>query len=72
MPPKKEFVFDSWLRSHKGVLFKVVRAYASKRQDQGDLVTPRPRLGSVYRSLTLLLLDGFSYREMARPATTQR
>ena len=65
MPPKKEFVFDSWLRSHKGVLFKVVRAYASK-------VTPRPRLGSICPSPTLLPLDGFSYRQMASPATTER
>jgi RNA polymerase sigma-70 factor (ECF subfamily) len=30
-------VFDSWLASHKGVLFKVVRAYAFSRQDQEDL-----------------------------------
>ena len=30
-------VFDSWLKLHKGVLFKVVRAYAFTRQDQEDL-----------------------------------
>lgn len=30
-------VFDSWLSLHKGVLFKVVRAYAVTRQDQEDL-----------------------------------
>lgn len=30
-------VFDAWLASHKGVLFKVVRAYAFSRQDQEDL-----------------------------------
>src|SRR3954451_16584327 len=30
-------VFDTWLNLHKGVLFKVVRAYAFTRQDQEDL-----------------------------------
>ncbi len=30
-------VFDSWLNLHKGVLFKVARAYAFTRQDQEDL-----------------------------------
>ena len=30
-------VFDSWLSLYKGVLFKVVRAYAFTRQDQEDL-----------------------------------
>jgi RNA polymerase sigma-70 factor (ECF subfamily) len=30
-------VFDSWLSLHKGVLFKVVRAYAFTHQDQEDL-----------------------------------
>jgi RNA polymerase sigma-70 factor (ECF subfamily) len=129
-------VFDSWLSLHKGVLFKVVRAYAFTRHDQEDLfqelatqvwlsvpgfqgksavstwiyrvalntaiswsrkelrhrdkkdsldgaeaalepgiagVDPRlewlyeqiAQLGEIERSLALLLLDGFSYREMA-------
>jgi RNA polymerase sigma-70 factor (ECF subfamily) len=129
-------VFDSWLNLHKGVLFKVVRAYAFTRQDQEDLfqelatqvwlsvpgfkgnsaastwiyrvalntaiswsrkelrhrhkddsldgadaalefsdagMDPRlewlyeqiAQLGEIDRSLALLLLDGFSYREMA-------
>jgi RNA polymerase sigma-70 factor (ECF subfamily) len=30
-------IFDSWIDQHKGVLFKVVRAYAFARQDQEDL-----------------------------------
>lgn len=129
-------IFDSWLSSHKGVFFKVVRAYAFTPQDQEDLfqeiatqvwislpgfegnsapstwiyraalntaiswsrreirrrekatvlegveralrpagtgIDPRldwlygqiARLNEVDRSLTLLLLDGFSYKEMA-------
>ena len=129
-------VFDSWLNLHKGVLFKVVRAYAFTRQDQEDLfqelatqvwlsipgfkgssapstwiyrvalntaiswsrkelrhrdkgdaldaadaalevassgVDPRlewlyeqiARLGEIDRSVALLLLDGFSYQEIA-------
>jgi len=129
-------VFEEWLESHKGLLFKVVRAYAVTRQDQDDLfqeittqvwrsipgfrgdsavttwiyrvalntaiswthkerrhrdgkqpldgsefavllaapaVDPRiewlyeqiRQLNEVDRSLTLLLLDGFSYKEMA-------
>jgi RNA polymerase sigma-70 factor (ECF subfamily) len=34
---KQKAVFDSWLAAYKGVLFKVVRVYASRRQDQEDL-----------------------------------
>jgi RNA polymerase sigma-70 factor (ECF subfamily) len=135
-PTQQKAVFDSWLAAYKGVLFKVVRAYASRRQDQEDLfqeiatqvwisipnfagnsapttwiyrvalntaiswsrkeirrregtnafenATPAlepigvavdPRLDWLYeqiaqlneidRSLTLLLLEGFSYKEMA-------
>ncbi len=130
---EQKAVFDSWLSTYRGVLFKVVRAYASTRQDQEDLfqeiatqvwisvpgfegnsapttwiyrvalntaiswsrkeirrrdktkvldsepalqpsvVDPRldwlyeqiARLNELDRSLTLLLLDGFSYKEMA-------
>jgi RNA polymerase sigma-70 factor, ECF subfamily len=134
---EQKTVFDSWLSTYKGVLFKVVRAYAFTRHDQEDLfqeiatqvwisvpgfegnsapstwiyrvalntaiswsrkelrhrdkvkepldgdeaaLQPNdsemdPRLDWVYeqitqlneldRSLTLLLLDGFSYKEMA-------
>ena len=129
-------VFDEWLSSHKGLFFKVVRAYAYNTHDQADLfqeiatqvwrsipkfrgessvttwiyrvalytaiswsrnerkhregkqpldgVEPTliestqetdPRLNWLYeqiaqldgidRSLTLLMLDGFSYKEMA-------
>jgi RNA polymerase sigma-70 factor (ECF subfamily) len=129
-------LFDQWLKSHKGLLFKVVRAYAFTPQDQDDLfqeiatqvwrsvpnfrgeaavttwiysvalnaaiawtrkewkhrdwkqsadgvdpaiLQPSPatdpriewlyaqirQLNEVDRSLTLLLLDGFSYKEMA-------
>ena len=134
---EQKTVFDSWLSTYKGVLFKVVRAYAFTRHDQEDLfqeiatqvwisvpgfegnsapstwiyrvalntaiswsrkelrhrdkvkealdgdeaaLRPNdseidPRLAWVYeqitqlneldRSLTLLLLDGFSYKEIA-------
>jgi RNA polymerase sigma-70 factor (ECF subfamily) len=129
-------IFAEWLREHRGVLFKVVRAYAFTPQDREDLFqeiatqvwrsvpafrgdaaaptwiyrvalntaiawtrretkhragkrtldevrpalqqsphAPDPRLEWLYeqisqlneldRSLTLLLLDGFSYRDMA-------
>ena len=34
---EQKSVFDSWLSLYKGVLFKVVRAYAFTRQDQEDL-----------------------------------
>jgi RNA polymerase sigma-70 factor (ECF subfamily) len=135
-PIQQKAVFDSWLATYKGVLFKVVRAYAFRRHDQEDLfqeiatqvwisipnfegnsapttwiyrvalntaiswsrketrrregtnvleaATPAlepigvavdPRLDWLYeqiaqlneidRSLTLLLLEGFSYKEMA-------
>lgn len=129
-------IFDQWLNNHKGLLFKVVRAYAFNAYDQDDLfqeisvqiwnsirkyrgesgvatwiyrvalytaiawsrrekkhhegrqplteaeltLTETPKykdsrlewlyeqiwkLNEIDRSLTLLLLDGFSYREMA-------
>ncbi len=133
---EQEKLFDRWLAAHKGLLFKVVRAYAVTPQDQEDLFQEIAiqvwnsipnfrqdsaettwiyrvalysalawsrkekkhsdkkqslngmeqtllaesgvrdnrlewlyqqirRLDEVDRSLTLLLLDGFSYREMA-------
>jgi RNA polymerase sigma-70 factor (ECF subfamily) len=133
---ERKAVFDRWLSTYKGVLFKVVRAYAFTRHDQEDLfqeiaaqvwisipgfegnsapttwiyrvalntaiswsrkeirrrdktnelgtaecalqragseVDPRldwlygqiAQLSELDRSLTLLLLDGFSYKEMA-------
>ena len=34
---EQKSVFDSWLRMYRGVLFKVVRAYAFTRHDQEDL-----------------------------------
>lgn len=128
-------IFDDWLNLHKGILFKIIRAYAFNPNDQDDLfqeislqvwksipefrneskpstwiyrvalytatvwarkektrpptqpladvehaltVTDRPRdersewlyqqigqLEPVDRSICLLLLDGFSYREMS-------
>lgn len=30
-------IFDNWLREHKGILFKIVRAYAFTAEDQDDL-----------------------------------
>jgi RNA polymerase sigma-70 factor (ECF subfamily) len=33
---EQKAVFDSWLSTYKGVLFKVVRAYAFTRHDQED------------------------------------
>jgi RNA polymerase sigma-70 factor, ECF subfamily len=133
---EQKAIFDLWLSTYKGVLFKVVRAYAFTRHDQEDLfqeiatqmwisvpgfegnsapstwiyrvalntaiswsrkeirrrdktnafdgaeaalqpagseIDPRlewlyeqiAQLSELDRSLTLLLLDGFSYKEMA-------
>lgn len=132
----RKAIFDSWLSAHRGVLFKVIRAYAFTRHDQEDLfqeiatqlwisvpsfrggsapstwiyrvalntaiswsrkeirrrdqadmlgsaeaalrpgdsrIDPRldwlyeqiAQLNEIDRSLTLLLLDGFTYKEMA-------
>ena len=136
MDNNQQQIFDEWLKSHRGLFFKVVRAYAFTPQDQEDLfqeiatqvwrsianfrgeaavttwiyrvalntaiawtrqerkhrdgkqsvdgvelavlkpssaTDPRVewlytqirQLSEVDRSLTLLMLDGFSYREMA-------
>ena len=136
MDDNQQRVFDDWLKSHRGLFFKVVRAYAFTPQDQEDLfqeiatqvwrsvanfrgeaavttwiyrvalnaaiawtgqerkhrdgkplldgvelavlqpsTTTDPRIEWLYgqirqlsevdRSLTLLMLDGFSYKEMA-------
>ncbi|MEO5925754.1 MAG: sigma-70 family RNA polymerase sigma factor [Bryobacteraceae bacterium] len=133
---EQQRIFDGWLKSHRGLLFKVVRAYAFTPPDQEDLfqeiatqvlrsvpnfrgesavttwiyrvalnaaiawtrqerkhrggkqsvdgvepsilqpsATSDPRVEWLYaqiralneidRSLTLLMLDGFSYKEMA-------
>lgn len=131
----QKHIFDDWLKQHKGILFKIIRAYAFNSNDQEDLfqeislqlwqsipefrgeskastwvyrvalysatvwvrkekkrlptqpltdvertltVTNRPRdersdwlykqigqLEPIDRSICLLLLDGFSYKEMA-------
>jgi RNA polymerase sigma-70 factor, ECF subfamily len=34
---EQQNIFDSWLRRHKGLLFKIVRAYAFTMEDQDDL-----------------------------------
>lgn len=34
---ERERIFDSWLRDHKGILFKVVHAYAFEHADRQDL-----------------------------------
>ena len=34
---KQKQIFDEWLRSHKGILFKIVRAYAFTAHDREDL-----------------------------------
>jgi RNA polymerase sigma-70 factor, ECF subfamily len=34
---EQQVIFDDWLARHKGLLFKVVRAYASTAMDQDDL-----------------------------------
>ena len=34
---KQKQVFDEWLRRHKGILFKIVRAYAFNAHDRDDL-----------------------------------
>ncbi|MEJ2507131.1 MAG: RNA polymerase sigma factor [Ignavibacteriaceae bacterium] len=106
---QKEIFYD-WLKKYKGLLFKVIRAYAFNLHDQEDLFQeitiqiwnsiPNFRgdsaastwvyrvslysaiswskkekkqntgkqsleLNEIDRSLTLLLLDGFSYKEMS-------
>jgi len=35
---EQQNIFDAWLRDHKGLLFKVVRAYAFTGEDQDDLL----------------------------------
>jgi RNA polymerase sigma-70 factor (ECF subfamily) len=132
---KQKQIFDDWLSQHKGIMFKIIRAYAFNQHDQDDLfqeislqvwksipefrgesnpstwiyrvalytatvwvrkektrpstqslttvehtltVTSHPRdersewlyqqigqLDPIDRSVCLLLLDGFSYKEMA-------
>ena len=37
MPNEQQDLFDEWLASHRGLLFKVVRAYAFNPHDQEDL-----------------------------------
>lgn len=34
---KQQQIFDSWVSEHKGILFKIVRAYAFTAHDQDDL-----------------------------------
>lgn len=34
---KQKQIFEAWLRSHKGILFKIVRAYAFTAHDREDL-----------------------------------
>lgn len=36
-PSEQRRIFDEWLSRHKGLLFKVVRAYAFSSHDQDDL-----------------------------------
>ena len=30
-------IFDEWLSQHKGIMFKIIRAYAFNPHDQDDL-----------------------------------
>src|SRR6185436_7557624 len=34
---ERDRIFESWLESHKGILFKVVHAYAFEHADRQDL-----------------------------------
>jgi RNA polymerase sigma-70 factor, ECF subfamily len=36
-PSERERIFNEWLAGHKGILFKVVHAYASEHADRQDL-----------------------------------
>ena len=36
-PSEQQLIFEEWLAQHKGLLFKVVRAYAFNSHDQDDL-----------------------------------
>ncbi len=53
-------VFDAWLSDHKGILFKIVRAYAFNPHDQDDL----------FQEIALQLWRSIpEYRGDARPST---
>jgi hypothetical protein len=54
-------IFNEWLASHKGILFKVVHAYAFEHAELKD----------VDRSVALLLLDGFCDTGLLRRGRTQ-
>jgi RNA polymerase sigma-70 factor (ECF subfamily) len=34
---KQKQIFDDWLSQHKGIMFKIIRAYAFNEHDQEDL-----------------------------------
>lgn len=37
MAPETEKTFKKWLDDHKGLIFRIIRAYATEQQDQDDL-----------------------------------
>ena len=34
---QRKRLFDTWIRTHRGILFKIVRAYATRAEDRDDL-----------------------------------
>ena len=53
-------IFDTWLRDHKGIFFKIVRAYAFTSHDQDDL----------FQEITLQVWQSIlNFRGEAKPST---
>ncbi|MGB0388244.1 MAG: RNA polymerase sigma factor [Ardenticatenaceae bacterium] len=57
---KQKQIFDDWLRLHKGILFKIVRAYAFTAHDRDDL----------FQEISLQLWKSIpDFRGEAKPST---
>jgi hypothetical protein len=46
---ERDRIFGDWLASHKGILFKVVRAYAFEHADRQDLFSGGGAAGLAFR-----------------------
>lgn len=57
---KRKQIFDEWLSQHKGIFFKIIRAYAFTPYDQDDL----------FQDIALQLWQSIpDYRGEAKPST---
>ncbi len=57
---KQKQIFDQWLKEHKGILFKIVRAFAFTPHDQDDL----------FQDISLQLWQSIpDFRGEAKPST---